>query len=95
MITHLFFFVFSAASDVPDEQPAVLDFTETEPVFIGKSAHRQLLITNHTAISSSFIIEAEIFSGHRSMESVKKSKHGYGNRSAYVLYISVYVRVCA
>ncbi|XP_026793913.3 deleted in lung and esophageal cancer protein 1 isoform X1 [Pangasianodon hypophthalmus] len=65
-----------AASDVTDEQPVVLDFTEDEPVFIGKSANRQLLITNHTAISASFIIEAEVFSGHRSTESVKNSKQG-------------------
>ncbi|KAK3541455.1 hypothetical protein QTP86_025941 [Hemibagrus guttatus] len=54
----------------------VLDFTKDEPVFIGKPANRQMLITNHTAISASFLIEAEIFSGHRSTESVTKSKHG-------------------
>lgn len=84
MIAPVLFFVFSAASDVPDEQPVVLDFSEDEPVFIGKSANRQLLITNHTAISASFIIEAEVFSGHQSMESVKTSKHGYDHRALYV-----------
>ncbi|XP_060755864.1 deleted in lung and esophageal cancer protein 1 [Neoarius graeffei] len=66
----------SATSDVPDEQPVVLDFTEDEPVLIGKPVKRQLLITNHTAISVSFIIEAEVFTGRRSMESVQTSKHG-------------------
>ncbi|XP_053467700.1 deleted in lung and esophageal cancer protein 1 [Ictalurus furcatus] len=65
-----------AASDVPDEQPVVLNFTEDELAFIGKSSSRQLLITNHTAISASFIMEAEVFSGCRSTESVQKSKHG-------------------
>ncbi|KAG7317632.1 hypothetical protein KOW79_018667 [Hemibagrus wyckioides] len=65
-----------AVSDVTDEQPVVLDFTKDEPVFIGKSASRQLLITNHTAISASFLLEAEIFHGHRPTESVNKSKYG-------------------
>lgn len=71
------FFPFSAALDVPDEQAVELDFTEDEPVFIGNSVSRQLLISNHTAISASFIIEAEVFCGQRPTESVKKSKHGY------------------
>lgn len=90
MIALLLFSVFSAASDVPDKQPVVLDFTEDELAFIGKSSSRQLLITNHTAISASFIMEAEVFSGCQSTESVQKSKHGYDYRSAYVLYINVH-----
>lgn len=81
LITVLFIFVFSAVSDVTDEQPVVLDFTKGEPVFIGKSASRQLLITNNTAISASFLLEAEIFHGHRPIESVNKSKYGYGINS--------------
>ncbi|TSK98410.1 Deleted in lung and esophageal cancer protein 1 [Bagarius yarrelli] len=65
-----------AAPDVTDEQPVVLDFTKDEPSFIGKPASRQLLITNHTAISASFLIEADVFRGNRSKESDKKTNHG-------------------
>ncbi|XP_047664680.1 deleted in lung and esophageal cancer protein 1 [Tachysurus fulvidraco] len=64
-----------AASDVTYVQEVVLDFTKDEKVFIGKSVNKQLLITNHTAISASFLIEAEVFGAHRSVESVKKSKY--------------------
>lgn len=84
MTATLFFLVFSATSDVP----AVLDFTEDEPVLIGKSATRKLLLTNPTAISATFIIKTEVFSRHRSTGPVKNSKPGYDNRHAYVLYIS-------
>ncbi|XP_053343905.1 deleted in lung and esophageal cancer protein 1 [Clarias gariepinus] len=66
-----------AASEVPDERPVVLDFTEDSPIMIGKSTDRQLLITNRTAISTSFIIEVEVFSEHRPKERVTEpSKHG-------------------
>ncbi|XP_073686554.1 deleted in lung and esophageal cancer protein 1 [Garra rufa] len=47
-----------------DHQPITLDFSEHEPVFIGKSVKRQLLITNHTAITASFTVEAEYFAGY-------------------------------
>ncbi|XP_026105876.1 deleted in lung and esophageal cancer protein 1-like isoform X2 [Carassius auratus] len=47
-----------------DHQPITLDFTEHEPVVIGKSIKRQLLITNHTAITAPFTVEAEYFTGY-------------------------------
>ncbi|KAI5617177.1 deleted in lung and esophageal cancer protein 1 isoform X2 [Silurus asotus] len=65
-----------APLDVAEEQPVELDFTKDEPVLIGKPTNRQLVMTNQTAISTSFFIEAEVFSGHRATDSVKKSKHG-------------------
>ncbi|XP_051538782.1 deleted in lung and esophageal cancer protein 1-like [Myxocyprinus asiaticus] len=57
-----------------DNQPIKLDFTEREPVLIGKSVKRQLLITNHTAITAPFTVEAEYFTGHCPSQSADKSQ---------------------
>ncbi|XP_016127301.1 deleted in lung and esophageal cancer protein 1-like [Sinocyclocheilus grahami] len=46
-----------------DHQTITLDFSEHEPVVIGKSIKRQLLITNDTAITAPFTVEAEYFTG--------------------------------
>ncbi len=56
--------MFSTNSRDADHQPITLDFTEHEPVVIGKSIKRQLLITNHTAITAPFTVEAEYFTGY-------------------------------
>ncbi|XP_017573141.2 deleted in lung and esophageal cancer protein 1 isoform X1 [Pygocentrus nattereri] len=60
-----------ASSDVFDQRPVILDFTGDDAVLMGKSATRQLMVTNHTAIAAPFTIEAEVFTG---CKSVKKSQ---------------------
>ncbi|XP_076868774.1 deleted in lung and esophageal cancer protein 1 isoform X2 [Brachyhypopomus gauderio] len=63
-------------SDGANQEPVMLDFTGEEAVFIGQSVSRQLVITNHTAIPAPFTVEAEVFTGHRPLQSVKKFQHG-------------------
>ncbi|KAL1248695.1 hypothetical protein QQF64_022013, partial [Cirrhinus molitorella] len=57
-----------------DPQPITLDFSEQEPVVIGKSIERQLLITNHTAITAPFTVEAEYFTGYCPSQSDENSE---------------------
>ncbi|XP_043082399.1 deleted in lung and esophageal cancer protein 1 isoform X2 [Puntigrus tetrazona] len=57
-----------------DHQPITLHFTEHEPAVIGKSIKRQLLITNHTAITAPFTVETEYFTGCCPSQLDKNSK---------------------
>ncbi|ROK23379.1 Deleted in lung and esophageal cancer protein 1 [Anabarilius grahami] len=59
-----------------NHQPIILDFTEHEPIIIGKSIQRQLLINNHTAIPAPFIVEAEYFTGYCPSQSDENSERG-------------------
>ncbi|XP_062841946.1 deleted in lung and esophageal cancer protein 1 isoform X2 [Trichomycterus rosablanca] len=63
-----------ATVDDVNEQPTILDFTEYEPVLIGISTIRQLLITNHTAIPAPFTMEVKVFTGHRLLQSSRKTQ---------------------
>ncbi|XP_072544966.1 deleted in lung and esophageal cancer protein 1 isoform X3 [Salminus brasiliensis] len=63
-----------AGSDVAGQQSVILDFTEDKAVLIGKSATRQLMVTNHTAIAAPFTMEAKVFTGRCPLQSVKKSQ---------------------
>ncbi|XP_066498604.1 deleted in lung and esophageal cancer protein 1 isoform X3 [Hoplias malabaricus] len=69
-----------AGSNTADQQPVVLDFTGDEPVCIGKSSTRQLMVTNHTAISAFFTVEAEVFTGRHPSQTVGKSQHRSAER---------------
>ncbi|KAK9953364.1 hypothetical protein ABG768_017362 [Culter alburnus] len=57
-----------------NHQPITLDFTEHEPIIIGKSVKRQLLINNHTAIPAPFTVEAEYFTGYCPPQSDENSE---------------------
>ncbi|XP_051737688.1 deleted in lung and esophageal cancer protein 1 isoform X2 [Ctenopharyngodon idella] len=57
-----------------NHQPIILDFTEHEPIIIGKSVQRQLLINNHTAIPAPFTVEAEYFTGYCPSQSDENSE---------------------
>nr|XP_055038196.1 deleted in lung and esophageal cancer protein 1 isoform X1 [Misgurnus anguillicaudatus] len=58
-----------------EHHPIMLDFTEQKPVLIGQSVKRQLLITNHTAITAPFTVEVEYFTGvpSQSSENLQRS----------------------
>ncbi|KAI7792764.1 putative deleted in lung and esophageal cancer protein 1, partial [Triplophysa rosa] len=61
-------------SDDAERQPITLDFTEQEPLLIGQSVKRQLLITNHTAVTAPFTVEVEYFTGSLQLdENVQRS----------------------
>lgn len=55
--------LFSVSSVDEECQPIMLDFTEQEPMLIGQSIKRQLLISNLTAVTAPFTVEVEYFMG--------------------------------
>ncbi|XP_056594485.1 deleted in lung and esophageal cancer protein 1 isoform X2 [Triplophysa dalaica] len=61
-------------SEEAERQPIMLDFTEQEPLLIGQSVERQLLMTNHTAVTAPFTVEVEYFTGSLHLnENAKRS----------------------
>lgn len=67
-------YMFSIHSSDDNHQPITLDFTEHEPIIIGKSIKRHLLIINRTAIPAPFTVEAEYFTGYGPSQSDENSK---------------------
>ncbi|KAA0704760.1 Deleted in lung and esophageal cancer protein 1 [Triplophysa tibetana] len=78
-------------SEDAERQPIRLDFSDQEPLLIGQSVERQLLMTNHTAVTAPFTVEVEYFKGSLQVaENVKRSSVPLHSAQAKQIQLKAY-----